>query len=82
MLKWAYENQCPWYEEIVEELCSLTAEKGNIEMLKWARANRSHAALYGHLELLKWARANLCPWNENTCSKAAEMGQGKSTPME
>jgi hypothetical protein len=28
----------------------------------------------GHLEILKWARDNGCPWNELTCSYAAEHG--------
>ena len=28
----------------------------------------------GHLEMLQWARANGCPWNEYTCSYAAEEG--------
>ena len=28
----------------------------------------------GHLEVLKWARENGCPWDEETCWKAAERG--------
>jgi hypothetical protein len=31
------------------------------------------AAMYGHLELLKGARAHQCPWDEKTCSNAAQM---------
>ena len=42
---------------------------GQLELLKWARANQclwdeetcAKAAAYGHLELLKWARLNGCP---------------------
>ena len=33
------------------------------------------AAGRGHLELLKWAREHECPWNEETCARAAHCGE-------
>ena len=58
------------------------AEKGNLEMIIWARKKGcpwdtytcSSAAGNGHLETLKWARENGCPWDTHTCSWAAENG--------
>ena len=32
------------------------------------------AALRDHLEILQWARANDCPWDANTCLRAAGGG--------
>lgn len=32
----------------------------------------SECARNGHLERLQWARTNGCPWNELTCTYAAE----------
>ena len=63
------------------------AEFGQLEMLKWARANGAlwdvwawnsklcaHAAKGGHLEVLLWARKQGCAWNEGTCTWAAHNG--------
>ena len=58
------------------------AAKGQLEVLKWLRANGcpwdeqtcASAAQAGHLEVLQWARANGCPWDKYTCSEAAENG--------
>ena len=63
------------------------AEFGQLEMLKWARANGAlwdvwawnsklcaHAAKGGHLEVLRWARKQGCAWNEGTCTWAAHNG--------
>ncbi|CAB9518412.1 ankyrin repeat protein [Seminavis robusta] len=69
------ENECPWDERT----CSAAAEEGNLELLKWARAQGcpwndttcKSAAGHGRLELLKWARENGCPWDEDTCLEAA-----------
>ena len=63
-------------------LCRLAAEEGQLEILKWLRANDFRwdsrtcqwAAKCGHLEVLQWARANGCPWDEWTCTGAAEGG--------
>ena len=49
--------------------CLAAAIRGNLNMLKWARANGApwdvgtchSAAFRGHLELLQWARSNGCP---------------------
>ena len=58
------------------------AAKGQLEVLKWLRANGcpwdektcASAAQAGHLEVLQWARANGCPWDAQTCSRAAWSG--------
>ena len=58
------------------------AAKGQLEVLKWLRANGcpwdektcASAAQAGHLEVLQWARANDCPWDKWTCAAAAEGG--------
>ncbi|KAL6055754.1 Rho GTPase [Balamuthia mandrillaris] len=70
--------QCPWSETS----CTLAAENGRLEVLKWARANGCpwdeytcvFAAKEGHMELLQWARAHGCPWDELTCAAAAYGG--------
>ena len=53
------------------QTCSRAAEQGNLEMLKWARANdcpwdvvtRQFAGDGEHWDVLEWARANGCPKN-------------------
>ena len=35
------------------------------------------AARGGHLDVLKWARENDCPWDEDTCWRAAVGGDAK-----
>jgi len=65
-----------------DSLCYEAAEKGHLEMLKWARENGcpwdectcSGAAGNGHLEVLKWARENGCPWDVLTWIYAASRG--------
>jgi len=69
-------------EKEKEELVNYAAQRGHLEVLKWARENGcpwyektcAYAAAGGHLEVLKWARANGCPWDERTCTHAAEGG--------
>jgi hypothetical protein len=69
-------------DDILNSLCRLAAGGGQLEILKWLRANdfpwdeetSSGAAYRGHLEVLRWARANGCPWNESTCYYAARGG--------
>ena len=65
--------------ELSEYLLQLAAETGQLEVVKWLRANGcpwdemtcSWAAQGGRLEVLQWLRANGCPWNERTCARAA-----------
>jgi hypothetical protein len=65
--------------ELSEYLLQLAAETGQLEVVKWLRANGcpwdemtcSWAAQGGRLEVLQWLRANGCPWNERTCAEAA-----------
>ena len=64
-------------------LCTFTAQEGQLEILKWLRANDfpwsertcEYAAESGHLEVLQWARENGCPWHESTCKYAATGGR-------
>lgn len=63
--------------------CGYTACYGQLEVLKWFRANGctwdagtcAGAAHGGHLKMFQWARANGCPWDEFTCKSAARDGQ-------
>ena len=56
-------------DELSDGLCTLAAEAGQHEILKWLRENDfpwdletcRYAAAGGHLEVLQWARANGCP---------------------
>lgn len=60
-----------------KEVCAAIAEVGNLELLRWARAEGfpwepcmfgasvfTSAAPLGNLELLKWAHENGCPFQE------------------
>ena len=55
-----------------EEVCAFVAQRGDWEILKWARGQGcpwdertlAAAAQGGHLEILKWAREQGCPWAE------------------
>jgi len=72
----------PKYYITKNNICTLAAGNGQLEVLKWARANNypwdantcTELAKNGHLEMLKWARANGCPWDAKTCSEAAQNG--------
>ena len=66
---------------IQENLCTMAAEYGYLNILKWARKNYypwdentcSNAAKNGHLKLLKWARKNKrtrIHWNITTRHEA------------
>lgn len=63
-------------------ICSYSAWLGNMETLKWARANGCkwdeltcmNAAESGHLEFLQYLRANGCPWDSLTTAWAAACG--------
>ena len=69
-------------DELSDGLCTLAAEAGQHEILKWLRENDfpwdletcRYAAAGGHLEVLQWARANGCPWDRWTCTAAAKGG--------
>jgi hypothetical protein len=65
----------------VEMTCVQAAQRGTVDMLKFARKNDATwdetcaaAAAGGHLEALKWAHENGCPWDEAICKNAAEGG--------
>ncbi|KAJ1639563.1 hypothetical protein T492DRAFT_87049 [Pavlovales sp. CCMP2436] len=84
VLSWLWDNGCPCNEK---DLSWQAAEKGCIEVLKWARAKGfdcfyvcSAAAGAGHLSVLKWARASVdadgksccpCRWDCSTLESAA-----------
>ena len=78
LLKYAFNNGCPWNEST----CHYAAKNGNLECLKYAFNNGcpwdeltcSNAASNGHLECLKYAHNNGCPWYEYTCYYAAQNG--------
>ena len=61
-------------KNVVLLTCAKAAESGNLEVLKWARANGcewdattcAKAAEGGHFDVLRWARVNGCPWDEAT----------------
>jgi hypothetical protein len=63
--------------------CVAAAYVGNVEMLKWLRADGylwdeltcEYAARGGQLETLRWLRANGCRWDKWTCARAAKGGQ-------
>jgi hypothetical protein len=69
-------------DELSDGLCTLAAEAGQHEILKWLRENDfpwdletcRYAAAGGHLEVLQWARANGCPWDRNTSLEVARRG--------
>ena len=58
-------------EDCASDVCMFAALNGNMEMLQWARNNRSPwdertmcaAARGGYLDVLKWLRENNCPWD-------------------
>jgi hypothetical protein len=55
------------------KVCSLTASRGYLDLLKWCRMNGCpwdlrvclYSANEGHLETLKWCMANIYPWNDS-----------------
>ena len=67
---------------LTESTFANAAESGNLDMLKWLKANGcpmnertcAGAALAGHLEALKLLREFLCPWDRLTCINAAKNG--------
>ena len=72
-------HQRGFLDDVFNSLCTWAAEEGQLEILKWLRANDfprsvrtcAYAAKGGHLEVLHWARANGCPWSVRTCAYAA-----------
>ena len=69
-------------DELSDGLCTLAAEAGQHEILKWLRENDfpwdletcRYAAAGGHLEVLQWAHANGAPWDEETCMETERNG--------
>jgi len=65
--------------------CFQIADKGHLELLKWARNIGyewdlyvcSGAAKNGHFEVLKWAHNNGCTWDSRVCHLAAINGHMK-----
>ena len=63
-----------------KNLCTIAAENGYLNILKWARKNYypwdektcTNAAKNGHLNILKWCRKNKCTvsWNITTRNEA------------
>lgn len=77
-LEWCKSNGIGW-----NSACYFIACCGNLDMLRWARAQGSDdwgedvcwaAARGGWLDTLQWLRANGCPWDESTCKFAASNG--------
>jgi hypothetical protein len=80
ILKWARENDCPWYYTAY----SGAVQGGHLEILKWLRKNGCPwddgiyyiAAACGHLEVLKWLRKNGYHAQMEICvNEAAEGGK-------
>jgi hypothetical protein len=78
LMKWFYENGCPWNVDVFE--CA--AEHGSLENMKWLKANGCPwdeftfevAARHGNLENMKWLKANGCPWGFDTFDCAVKHG--------
>ena len=45
-------------------VCAVAAERGDLEMLKWARSQ----------EVVEYGEGGPCPWDSDTCLRAAEAG--------
>ena len=75
-------NEEDWELYIKPHLCEKAAERGDVEVLKWLRAEGyscdewtcAYAAKGGQLEVLKWLRAEGCPCDEKACALAATSG--------
>jgi len=85
-LQWLTSQNIQLYSPYSAHTCSIAAENGDVDMLKWLRSRKPRcpwnhdachaAASGGHLEVLKWLRSQKppCPWDEQTCTAAAENG--------
>merc|ERR1712224_965414 len=79
-LKWlrSLDPPCPCSTWV----CNYAAEKGDLEMLQWAREEGCPweemacmmAARGGHLEVLQWLRSQRppCPWHRRVCWDCAD----------
>ena len=71
LLKYAFNNGCPWDKYT----CRIAAKNGHLECLKYAHNNGcpwdeftcKSAASNGQLECLKYAFNNGCHWNKEEC---------------
>lgn len=81
VLEWINDNG-PMHGYDISYVCLFTAQKGDLQMLKWLRERNvpwnnytcAAAAEFGHYELFVWAYENGCPVNDKTIMKAAEHG--------
>ena len=69
--------------ESIGNIACIAAERGHLDMLKWARHDHlctwdahtcSVAAMHGQLKTLQYLRSENCPWNDHTLDLAAEYG--------
>jgi len=80
MLQWAVDHGLP--QEARPNICKYAAARGNLEVVKWARAHGFEwsegtcqmAACNGHLDVLQYARSNGCAWGKGVCEAAARKG--------
>jgi hypothetical protein len=54
-------------------------QRGDVDMVRWALDHGgqrwdAQASCGGHLEVVQWLRAKGCPWDSQTCAKAAQHG--------
>ena len=86
-LQWLSSQNNQLYPPYSANTCSIAAENGDFEMLKWLRSRKprcpwdKHACHYaaggGHLNVLEWLRSQKppCPWDKSTCVSAVYNGQ-------
>ena len=75
LLKFLYDNKCPWDEYI----CAEAAYNGHLDVLKflhehscpWDTPACAYAAFGNHFEILKYLHENGCPWNTSACTHAS-----------
>jgi|GEM_PF-2388217 len=81
VIDWLVENGCN--KNLTDTLvCAAAARGGNLDILKWARAqgyvwdSRTclEAARAGSIPVLEWARSEGCPWNARIALIAAAKG--------
>jgi hypothetical protein len=54
-------------------------KRGDVDMVRWVLDHGgerwgAQASGGGHLEVVQWLRAKGCPWDSQTCAKAAQHG--------
>ena len=81
VLEWMDENNIA---NLGERTCIFAAKAGHLHVLKWLRSRDppcrwcaktpEAAILGGHISCLEWAIENGCPWDKESTSAAAHMG--------